>query len=255
MKETMKMRDLVLYQFAFSHFNEKVRWGLDWKGLSSRHVNLLPGLHVRTIRKLSGRRQTPVLVVDGDAVSGSTAILWRLEELSPTPALFPLDEKFREEVDSWIGWLDDELGPATRMGLFDEILADSECASEIFTTGQPLWKRLPYRWVFPKMIPKFRGLMSITKEAASVANELTLNALDRIASAAEATGYLVGDRFTAADLTAASLLYPLSFPPESGIVEPSRPSAALDHWRARWAEHRGVKWMEGIYREHRSRTT
>lgn len=80
--------DLVLYQFAFSHFNEKVRWALDWKGLDSDRHNLFPGFHARKTKALSGTTQTPILVVDGESVPGSTAILHRLEEIRPEPALF-----------------------------------------------------------------------------------------------------------------------------------------------------------------------
>ena len=245
--------DLVLYQFAFSHFNEKARWALDWKGLDSKRINLLPGFHSRKARKLSGTTQTPILVSDGHPVAGSTRILESLEETHPTPPLFPEKGPRRDEVERWIGWLDDELGPATRLGLFDELLSDPDTASAIFSTGQAGWKRGPYRWLFPKMIPMLRKDMSVTTEAAKIANDKTLGALARIATATESTGYLVGDHFTAADLTAAAFLFPLSFPPETDIPMPTAPSAALEHWRARWAGKPGVAWMEKIYREHRRR--
>ena len=45
---------LKLYQFAISHYCEKIRWALDYKGLNYETVNLLPGQHVKTIRKLTG---------------------------------------------------------------------------------------------------------------------------------------------------------------------------------------------------------
>ncbi len=46
--------------------------------------------------------------------------------------------------------------------------------------------------------------MSITTEPAAEANEQTAKSLDRNAGAVQETGYLVGGRFSAAALTAAS---------------------------------------------------
>ena len=40
-----------LYQFPISHFCEKIRWTLDYKGLSHKTRNLLPGLHVLKTKK------------------------------------------------------------------------------------------------------------------------------------------------------------------------------------------------------------
>jgi len=242
---------LVLYQFAFSHFNEKVRWALDWKGLDSNRRNLLPGFHARTTKKLTGSAQTPVLVIDDEAIAGSTAILHRLEALQPSPALFSADPKTAEEIEQWIDWLDDEVGPAIRLGLFDELLADPKCAAAIFSVGHSGLKRMIYAVIFPRIIPVLRSRMSITAANAAQANKLTLEALDRIADATEATGYLVGDHFTAADLTAASLFFPLSFPAQLPFSMPTRPSAALAHWKARWQDHRAIAWTEEIFRKHR----
>jgi glutathione S-transferase len=246
-----RQSELVLYQFAFSHFNEKARWGLDWKALPSKRRNLLPGFHTRRTRSLGGGTETPILEIDGEAVAGSTSILRRLEAICPTPELFPDNDAERDEVDDWIVWLDDEVGPAIRLGLFDEILKDPAYAVQIFAVGQPGWKRRGYAMIFPKIIQVLRNRMSITTESAAAANETTARALDRIASAVESTGYLVGDRFTAADLTAASLLFPLSFPPELPFSMPVPTSAAAEQWESRWAGRAGVLWMEELYRAHR----
>ncbi len=75
--------DLALYQFAFSHFGEKVRWALDWKGLDSDRHNLFPGFHARKTKALSGTTQTPILVVDGESVPGSSARSWPIRAMRP----------------------------------------------------------------------------------------------------------------------------------------------------------------------------
>ena len=54
-----------LYQFPISHYCEKIRWALEYKGLEYRKVNLLPGFHIKTTTKLVGKSSVPVLT-DGD---------------------------------------------------------------------------------------------------------------------------------------------------------------------------------------------
>ncbi len=38
-----------LHQFQFSHYNEKARWALDFKGLKYEKRSLLPGFHMPVI--------------------------------------------------------------------------------------------------------------------------------------------------------------------------------------------------------------
>ena len=61
---------LVLYQFPISHFCEKARWALDYKGLDYTTKNLLPGLHVKTTKKLAARSSVPGTFA-GDPVASS----------------------------------------------------------------------------------------------------------------------------------------------------------------------------------------
>ena len=93
--------------------------------------------------------------------------------------------------------------------------------------------------------------MSITTETAAEANEQTAKSLDRIAGAVQETGYLVGGRFSAADLTAASLRFLPSFPSQLPFSMPFQASDAMDHWKSRWGGHPAVRWMEEIYATHR----
>lgn len=70
-----------LYQFCISHYCEKVRWALDYKGVNYQAVNLLPGQHVKTIRELTGAESSvPVLEHDGQIIQGSGQILDYLDQ-------------------------------------------------------------------------------------------------------------------------------------------------------------------------------
>ena len=71
----------VLWHFRFSHYNEKARWALDWKGLPHVRRSLVPGLHVPRVLWLTGQKAVPVLVVDGKSRGISPPL--RVVELPP----------------------------------------------------------------------------------------------------------------------------------------------------------------------------
>jgi hypothetical protein len=56
----------VLWQLELSHYNEKVRWALDYKRVPHIRRSLLPGLHILKAKRLTGDTSTtPVLTLDG----------------------------------------------------------------------------------------------------------------------------------------------------------------------------------------------
>src|SRR5262249_10181381 len=79
----------------------------------------------------------------------------------------------------------------------------------------------------------------------------TREALDFVARHASQTGYLVGDRFSIADLTAATVLFPTCLPPEYPIAFPEPRPVGWQHWLARWQGHAGCDYVRRMYREHR----
>lgn len=243
---------MILYPFAFSHFNEKVRWALDYKGLPSERRSLFPGFHDRTVRRLSGGpTTTPLLVDGGQAISGSAAIVAHLESRQPSPPLFPTSDAARREAEKWVSWLDEEIGPAVRLALFHELLADPGFAGRMFTTGQPALKGALYRRLFPRLAPMLRRRMRIDDETAAAARVTIGAGLRRVADASDATGYLVGDRFGVADLTAGSLFFPLFFPPQLGFALPTVTSPAFDAWCDRWRDQPGADTVRGLWAKHR----
>src|SRR5262249_40022559 len=88
-------------------------------------------------------------------------------------------------------------------------------------------------------------------EAAEEAFSKVLAAFDRIESELADGQYLVGDRFTVADLTAAALFYPIVLPPE-GPSQRDRPPAVADA-RASLEHRRGYHYVQEMYARHRAR--
>ena len=73
----------VLWHITISHFNEKVRWALEFKEISYRARAPLPGMHMAVALFLTrGRQYTfPVIDFGDERVGGSTAIIDALDRL------------------------------------------------------------------------------------------------------------------------------------------------------------------------------
>ena len=242
---------LELYQFAFSHYNEKARWALDYKNLPCRRHNLLLGPHAEVVSKISGQRQVPLLVDDGQPIVGSARIVEWLDQKSEDAPLMPNDPALAAQARDWITWLDDEVGVDARLAFFLDLFEDPELAGIMFTMEQPDEESALFKAQLPNLIPLVREILGITPEKAEMARERLNAALSRIAEATADTGYLVGDRFSAADLTAASLLFLLFVPEEvvTGILSP-RP-AMLEEWLDRWSQEPAGAYVRDIYGKHR----
>ena len=66
----------LLYQFAGSHYCEKARWALDYKGVRYATVNLIPGPHWKTAKRIAGHSSVPFFVDDDQhVVQGSAEII------------------------------------------------------------------------------------------------------------------------------------------------------------------------------------
>jgi glutathione S-transferase len=247
---------IALHQFAYSHFNEKARWGLAWKGVPHERVYYLPGPHIPSIRRLSGQAQTPVLVIDDVAIAGSARILDELERRFPERPLYPDEPAHRSRALEIQQRFDTEVGPAARTVVFSVLMNEPDYLCAIFSEPKPWLARKLYRASFPlarRLFAKANGV----DNAANIerAFEVTRQALDFVAENAGASGYLVGERFSVADLCCAALLAVLVDPQHPDMCRPHPRPAAIDGLVARWSTHAGTQWVLEQYRRHRDTAT
>lgn len=240
-----------LFQFEFSHFNEKARWAFDWKRVPQRRHSYLPGFHMLPIMRLSGQRAVPVVRVDGHVIAGSGRIIDWLEQGHPAPPLYPEDPALRREALGLERWFDDEVGPAARRAFFFDLLPDAAYALRCFTGDRGGVVPAIFRALFPVTRVIMQRDMQIDAAGAERGRETTRQALALVAERGARTGYLVGDRFSVADLTAAALLSVVCLPPESPVRLPEPRSEGARTWLARWAALPGTAWVAQTYRRHR----
>jgi glutathione S-transferase len=241
----------LLWHIPFSHFNEKVRWALDYKRIAHRRKVLGADYLIRAWRA-TGRGTLPILFLDGRAIGDSTHIIAALEDRQPEPALYPGDAAARRHALALEDDLDEQLGPALRAAVVTPLFRhDPDLALQVLTTGMP---EGAYRSLRPivRIFPAFYRFRHKISDAKIEADRATVDAaLDRIERERQGRAYLVGDAFTVADLTAAALLSPLLQPPE--IQYPLRVELPpyLQDYRATLLRHPAMQWAADIYRLHR----
>lgn len=242
----------VLWHLEISHFNEKARWALDYKSVPHIRKAVFPGLQEFRTRRLGAGPTTPVLVIDGRAIGESSVILEEIERRWPEPPLFPSDPDERRralEIQARF----DELGHDLRRVVFSDLGVGSDAFLDtMYGPDHPrkgLLKRLS-----PVLSPAVRARFSIKPERVEHSRRLVLEAFDWIASEIGPNGYLVGDSFSVADLTAAAIMTPLLQPPQFPHIKlppEGRPPAARE-FRDSCAEHPGGRWVFEMYERHRS---
>jgi len=104
------MATLVLHGLPPSHPCVTAEVALKLKGLDYERINFAPGEHVAKMAEIYGEGKTtvPGLTIDGETVHGSRAILARLEELAPSPTLYPSDAV--REAELWGDQVFQDLG-------------------------------------------------------------------------------------------------------------------------------------------------
>jgi glutathione S-transferase len=244
----------VLWQFRHSHFNEKARWALDWKGVRHVRRSLLPALHVPRVLMMTGQKSVPVLVVEGRAIHDSTRIIEELERSFPGPPLLPKNAAERQRAQTLEEFFDVQLGPHLRLVMFHGMLPHTAYAAETIAVGCSPAARAAYRALFPAVRALMRFDMRIDDRRAALGREKIAAALDRIEAELRPSGYLVGDGFTVADLTAAALLSPILVPPEFPYPLPGPMPEPLASYRASLARRPGFQWALDMYARHRGRS-
>jgi glutathione S-transferase len=246
-----------LIQLDISHYSEKVRWALDHKQVPHRRRSPLPGTHIPIAFALTrGESVTlPLLQLDGRTIADSTMILAAIEERWPQPPLYPADPAQRRRALELEDFFDEELGPHARLLPFHELTNEPEMFAEVAAAAVPgpLGRAKPLIGLYARTYTGARfGVRD--QAAAALAREKILAALDRLEAELAANGdgeFLVGESFSVADLTAASLFYPV-VDPDEGPLPPGVPTPpALERFRAEISDRPGYVWVEETFRRHR----
>jgi len=130
--------DARIFNVPASHPALAARLMLQRKGIDYRRIDLVPAMHKLVLKALRFDDSTvPAIEIDGRKLQGTRKISRALEELRPTPPLFPADPGQRAAVEDAERWGDDELQSVPRRLVWWGIGRDSS-SSASFLQGARL---------------------------------------------------------------------------------------------------------------------
>jgi glutathione S-transferase len=140
--------------------------------------------------------------------------------------------------------------PALRKAVLHEAFTEPAWALRVFSMEQPRWLAGGFRLFGERLVRFYCAHADVNAASAAHGRERVLEALDRIEAEIQPSGFLVGDRFTVADLTAAALLFPLVAPPQFPERSLRWPAACV-RYRNTLVHRRGFQWAAEILRRFR----
>jgi len=207
-----------LITVSFSHYCEKARWGLERAGVPFREEPHLPMFHMVATRRVRARRTVPALVTGGRVLPDSSDILAHAD--GGSGLLYPTDAALREEVLALEDRFDEVLGPHTRRLAYHYALDDRKVALDLVRAEGPLWQRRLIGPLFPLVKAVMKRAMRIDDAGVERSRRRIDEVFADVSTRLDGRRFLVGDRFTAADLTFAALAAPVIVPDGYGARLP-----------------------------------
>ena len=221
------------------HYCERARWGLTHVRLPYREVPLAAGLHAATVRPLAPLSTLPLLRTATEVVQGSDRILdWC--------GLVAADQDAEERLQS-------RIGPLVRSFSYAATMDGPHHADirRILLAGVPGWQAKVTTALWPGLR---RLLIASMQVQARRLPELTerlgaeLNWFERHLAGRETLG---PGGFGRDDITAASLLAPLTQPTVVPLYRSVRYPAAVMKTLARWNDGPALRWVAATYQRRR----
>src|SRR5437763_12684458 len=190
----------VLHHLKVSHYNEKVRWALDYKGIPHVRKAAIPGRHRKLAKELTGGATStfPVFVENGYAIGDSSRIIAHLEDRYPEPPLYPRDLAERRRALDLEDFFDEQLGPYARLLVIHHELPDARLFLKTFVPGARGPRLALARAQFPLIRRGVKRSFGIDEESVARALGQVHAAGERFKAELQPNGYLVGANFSVA---------------------------------------------------------
>lgn len=191
-----------------SHYCEKARWALLFAEIPFEEEGHAPLVHWPFVMTRTRTRTVPVLLVEGrpPLTESSDIVRYASARLPPERSLYP--EEGRAEVEALEQRFDRQLGPATRR-LGYCYLAKSAALFGTFIESIPSFERNLVELAERPMRALLGRAFNVSDRARDRMRAKVVEEFAYVESLLEGgKRYLVGDRFSAADLTFTALAAP-----------------------------------------------
>jgi glutathione S-transferase len=203
---------LELYQFELSHYCEKVRLILDYKGLPYRKIEVTPGIGQLDLYRLSGQRQVPVLKDGTEVIADSTAIAKYLEQRYPERPILPSDPKQRALCLLIEEWADESIGLNARKVMIGAFSQNPAFRKALLPSSTPDFLRNLVESV-PREALDVLGIgAGFGPDAVKSAQQAMQQNFEALTGLLQDSSYLVGEEPTLADFAVAGTTMYVKFP-------------------------------------------
>ncbi|OLP17615.1 glutathione S-transferase [Leptolyngbya sp. 'hensonii'] len=243
---------LELYQFELSHYCEKVRLILDYKGVPYRKIEVTPGIGQLEVFRLSGQRQVPVLKDGSTVIADSTEIAKYLDREYPERPIVPTDPKQRGLCLLMEEWADESIGQNGRKALLGAFSQDASFRTAALPSSVPPILKNLVGAVPGEILGAFNTGLGLGSDTLKLAKDALKQNLEALCLLLANQPYLVADQPTLADFAVAGMTLYLKFPdgPYLNIPENLRgrgvPGLADDSAYTAFFE-----WRDRLYRDFR----
>jgi glutathione S-transferase len=227
-----------LVTIPFSHYCEKARWALDRAAVEYVEEPHVPMFAWVPALRAGKKKTVPILVTDEEVLTDSHDILTWVARRAPDANLYPTD--IASDVERLESLFDKKVGPAARRLGYHALMKDPSAIRDLFSTRAPRWERAATGALLPMMLRMMKRGLKIDDAGATRSEAQLATALADVEAQLEKSGgpWLFGDRFTAADLTLASLMTPLIVPPSFADAHLCESMLTSEPARSMVARHR-----------------
>jgi glutathione S-transferase len=203
---------LELYQFELSHYCEKVRLILDYKGLAYRKIEVTPGIGQLDLYRMAGQRQVPVLKDGSTVIADSTAIAHYLERQYPDRPIIPSDPKQRALCLLMEEWADESIGVNARKAMIGAFSHNPDFRSAVLPPSAPGFLKTLVEAVPGEALDVLGIGAGFGPDAISSARRAMQQNLEALSLLLADSPYLITDHPTLADFAVAGLTMYVKFP-------------------------------------------
>lgn len=218
-----------LHTIVFSHYNDKARWALQHFGVPYDERGYLPMFHMLPVLwatrgrlgkrdRVSSRMSTPLLVTDaGERLHDSSLIARWASDTYGEPATTLYPEEHLEEILAFEARMHDEVGPHTRRIAYGVVFDHPHLFHELVRRNVGAVQRVMFSAIAWATLPLMRRGLGIDGAAVARSIAKVEAAQAWVSERVAGRRFVFGDRFTAADLSLATMFAPVVLPtPEEG---------------------------------------
>jgi glutathione S-transferase len=242
-----------LITIPVSHYCEKIRWALTRLQIPFVEERHMPPFHLLTTQPVGGT-SVPVLITATNTLTDSADILKYLDSIAPEHLkLFPTNFEQQQQVEDLVQSFDAVLAPAVRQWFYFYAFTQAQLIQPLWCEGVPWYERIFFPVVFGWMRSTVFKMYAINAESAQASYQSICQIFETVENLlTDGRTYLVGEKFSAADLTFATLAAGVVLPDNYGVSTPALsklPSPMAANIQA-FRETRAGIFVLNLYQEH-----